>query len=161
MMEMRGISPIISAVILIAVIFAIGALVSPWMFNLIRETSNETASSTINEVKCMNAAYDFDTTYRTYGVGWDFSTANNTLGVRIKNTGTISLYNFSFELVINDTIVEYLHAKRSTQRTSSNPLKPGQTAFIDASFDRDINGSLTRLKVMNAVCPNVYAEQEF
>jgi len=160
--KLAGISPIISAVILIAITFAIATLVSPWMFNLAKDISNQTQTQTQAEIKCNNAAYGFDTSYGTYGVRWDFSpinTENNTLGVKIKNTGTVSLYNFSFELTINDTIIEYFYAKASTQRTSVNPLKPGQTAFINASFTKDVNDTLTSIKVLNAVCPNVYASQ--
>jgi flagellin-like protein len=156
-----GISPIISTVILIVVVFSIAAAVSPWMIGIVTETSNETGTSAINEIKCREAAFDFDTGYGTYGASWSFSTVNNTLGIRIKNTGTVTLYNFSFELTINDTIIEYFDATEATQRTSANPLKPRNSAFINASITKDINDTLTSLKVLNYVCPNVHITQDF
>jgi len=159
MIKRTGVSPLISTVILIALVISISAFVSPWIFNLVRNASNQTQTITDTEIKCNNAAYDFDSAYGTHGVRWSFSTRNNTLGVRIMNTGMISLHNFSFELIFNQTKVEYYHAKASTQRTASNPLKPGQTAFINASFTRDVNNTLTAVKVLNIVCPNVYASQ--
>lgn len=159
--KLAGISPIISTVILVVVVFSIAAVVSPWMIGIVTETSNETGTATSNEIRCREAAYDFDTSYGTYGVSWSFSTINNTLGVKIKNTGTITLYNFSFEITINDTIIEYFDATESTQRTPANPLKPRNSAFINASITKDINDSMTSIKVLNIVCPNVHISQDF
>jgi len=158
--RLLGISPIISAVLLIAVIFTISAFVSPWIFNLARDVTNQTQTDTQTDIKCNNAAYDFQTSYGENGVEWHFSTVNNTLGAKIRNTGTINLYNFSFELTFNETIIEYFDAKAESQRTSANPLKPGQTAFLNASFTKDVNDTLTEIKILNVVCLNVYASQE-
>jgi len=158
--KMLGISPIISTVILMVVVFSLAAAVSPWIISLVTDTSNQTSASTAIEIKCRNAAYDFDTSYGIFGVGWDFSTDDNNLGSKIKNTGTVTLYNFSFELTFNETIIEYYYATEETQRTSSNPLKPGQSAFINASLTKDVNDTLTSVKVMNIVCPDAYAAQD-
>ena len=157
----KGISPIISAVIVIAIVFIIAALVSPWMYDIVSDMTNQTQKDTSDEIKCRNAAYGFDPNYGTYGASWDFSTINNTMGIRIKNTGTISLHNFSFELTFNETIIEYFDATDYTQRTASNPLKPGQSAFLNASFTKDVNDTLTSVKITNIVCPSVYASQDF
>lgn len=157
--KMLGISPIISTVLLIVVVFSVAAVFSPWIINLVMDTSNQTGTSTTTGIKCREAAYDFDTSYGVYGASWSFSTENNTLGVKIKNTGTITLHNFSFELIINDTIIEYFYPTQATQRTSNNPLKPGHTAFINASLTKDVNDTLTSVKVLNVVCPDVYVSQ--
>ncbi|RLI98463.1 MAG: hypothetical protein DRO99_00670 [Candidatus Aenigmatarchaeota archaeon] len=157
---MKGISPIISTVILIAIIFSIATFVSPWIFQLITSTTNQTSSDTSTEIKCMNAAYDFDTGYGTYGVKWEFSTQNDTLGARIKNTGTVNLHSFQFELTFNDTIISYHNATSGTQRTRANPLKPGQSAFLNASFTDNVNDTLTAIKILNGPCPSVYVSQE-
>ena len=156
-----GISPIISTVILVVVVISIASVVSPWIIELVTETSNETGTTTTTEIKCREAAYDFDTGYGTYGVSWNFATVNNTLAAKIKNTGTITLYNFSFELTFNDTIIEYFDATAGTQRTSANPLKPRNTAFINASLTKDVNDTLTNIKVLNIVCPSVSVSQDF
>ena len=158
--KLSGISPIISTVILIIVVFSIAAAVSPWLIGLVTDTSNQTEDDVETEIKCRDAGYDFDTSYGIFGVSWSFSTENNTLGTRIKNTGTTTLYNFSFELTFNDTIIEYYDATGSTQRTSANPLKPGHTAFINASFTKDVNDTLTNVKVLNKVCKDKYAAQD-
>jgi hypothetical protein len=155
-----GISPIISAVILIVVIFSIAAVVSPWMLGLVTDTTNQTGTDVDQGIKCREASYDFDTNYGTFGLSWNFKTENNTLGARIKNTGTIKLYNFSFELIINDTIIEYFLATDQTQRTSINPMKPGHTTFLNASITKDVNDTLTSVKILNPVCPDVYAKQD-
>jgi FlaG/FlaF family flagellin (archaellin) len=154
-----GISPLISVVILISVVFVIAALVSPWMFELVRDVTDHTRNDTDTGLMCNNAAYDFDTSYATYGARWFFTTVNNTLNVKIRNTGTINLYNFSFELTFNDTVIEYYSATASTQRAASNPLKPGQAGIINASLTKDVNDTLTDIKVLNIVCPSIYASQ--
>jgi flagellin-like protein len=158
--KLAGISPIISAVIVIAIVFAIAATISPWMYSLVTGVTNQTQTSTETEIRCRNAAYDFYTSYGTYGVSWGFSTVNNTLGAMIKNTGTVNLHGFSFELIFNETIIEYFDPTSGTQKTSSNPLKPGQQAFLNASFTKDVNDTLTSVKVLNSVCLSVYASQD-
>ena len=57
-------------------------------------------------------------------------------------------------------MIEYYYTTAGTQRTSANPLKPGQTAFINASLTSDVNDTLTSVKILNIVCPNVYAKQD-
>jgi len=159
--ERLGISPIISTVILMVVVFSIAAVVSPWIIRLVTDTSTTTTNQTATGIKCREAAFDFDTGYGTYGVSWSFSTVNNTLGAKIRNTGTVTLYNFSFELTFNDTVIEYFDATAGTQRTSANPLKPGQSAFLNASLTKDVNETLTSVKILNAVCADVYVAQNF
>ena len=157
----KGLSPLISTVIIIAIVFTVAAAVSPWMYNLVTDVTNSTTHDTTSELQCRNAAYDFDTNYGTFGVSWNFSTTNNILSTRIRNTGTVNIYNFSFELTFNDTIIGYYYPTTSTQKFQSTPLKPGQTVFLNASFPEDVNDTLTDIKVMNVVCPNVFVTQEF
>jgi flagellin-like protein len=159
--KLAGISPIISTVILMVVVFSIAAAVSPWIIKLVTDTSKSTTNQTTTGIKCREAAYDFDTSYGTYGVSWSFSTANNTLGAKIKNTGTVTLYNFSFELTFNETVIEYFYATEGTQRTSANPLKPSHSAFINASITKDVNDTLTNVKILNIVCTDAYVAQNF
>lgn len=152
-----GISPIMSAVILIGIVFGIATFVSPWMYDLVTSSANETESTTLKELKCRNAAYDFDSSFGTFGVQWNFNAPNGTLGARIRNTGTINIHTFSFELIINSSIIEYVDVLAATQRGPSNPLRPGQSAFLNATFTKDMNETLKSVKILNTVCNDVYA----
>ncbi len=155
----RGISPIISVVILIVVIFSIAATVGPWMYNIVTTTTNQTSTDVDMQLLCQNTAYDFDTDYATFGVNW--SESSNILTVKIINTGTINLYNFSFEIILNSTIIRYFNATVDTQKTTANPLKPGQTTMVEAYNTTVIVGStLNEVKILNEVCPSVYINQE-
>lgn len=158
--SMKGVSPIISAVILIVVAIAISTLVGPWMYNLARTSTNETATSTITDIRCRNAGIDFDSDYATYGVDWNFTTLSDWLKVKAENTGTINLHNFSFELTINNSNILQYDVKNDSQRSLSNPLKPGQAAILEANITANISGTLNRVKLRNEVCKNVYVNQK-
>jgi len=155
----RGLSPIISVVILIVVVFSIAAMVGPWMYDIATTMSNQTSSDVDTKLLCQNTAYDFDTDYATFGVNW--SEANNALTAKIINTGTINLHSFSFETIVNSTVIKYFNVTIDTQKTASNPLKPGQTVILEADGTTYLVGStLNEVKILNNVCPSVYIRQE-
>ena len=160
-----GVSPLISMVILVAIIFGIAAFVAPWMYTMVTSVTNETAATTGQELQCQNTAYDFDTDFATFGVDWNFTGATDSLSVKVINTGNINLYGFSFELELNRTVgnpeIKYFEVNETSQRTAMNPLKPGQSAILEAVMDQDLNGTLVKLKVLNPVCPRFFVAQEF
>ena len=157
--RLHGISPIISVVILIAVIFSIAAVIGPWMYDIAKSTTNQTGTDINTQLTCQNTAYDFDTDYAIFGINW--SESNNKLTAKITNTGTINLYNFSFEILLNSTVIKYFNVNTDTQKTKANPLKPGQTAILEADNTTSLIGStLNEVKILNEVCPSVYINQE-
>lgn len=160
-----GISPLISLVIIVAIIFGITAFIAPWMYETVMSITNETSSTADTEMKCQNTAYDFDTDYGTFGADWNFTASSDTLSAKVVNTGNVNLHGFSFELELNRTIgnpsIKYFDVNSTTQKTPINPLKPGQSAILEAVMDEDLNGTLTKLKILNPVCPRYYVEQEF
>ncbi len=62
---MKGISPIVAAVILVAFVISIGLLVFGWMATLTRTTSESVSDSTITAVGCGSARVSIDTVYIT------------------------------------------------------------------------------------------------
>jgi FlaG/FlaF family flagellin (archaellin) len=161
---MKGVSPLISAIILITITFGIlGAIIGPWMFTLTYNTTQQTTESTEQKIMCTNAGYDFDPNYGINGIYWNFLGTSDELKTRITNTGTINLYNFSFEFNINITTgleTKHFSPTPSTQKTSTNPLKPGQSTILDANITEDITGTLKEVKILNDVCPSIYIDQE-
>jgi archaellum component FlaG (FlaF/FlaG flagellin family) len=109
---------------------------------------------------CQNLAYDFDNTYGTNGIIWNLTYTNTTLKAKITNTGTINVYNFSFEIIINDSVVYEADVNSSSQKTATTPLKPGQSAILVMSSSVDYNDTLTAIKVRNLVCPSKFVSQD-
>ena len=157
----KGLSPLISTVIIIGIVLAIATFIAPWAFELATSTANTTATETENQIKCQNAGYDFDTSYGTYGANWNFSETGgeDTLSVKISNTGTINLYNFSVEVETNTSEIFDFAINNTYQKTASSPLKPGQSTILHAMINVDINGTLTRVRVLNDVCKHISVKQ--
>jgi len=152
-MKMKGISPMISSVILILIVISLATIISPWVFDLVMNTTTTIGDDTISDIQCQDAAYDFVTSYGTYGVDWNFTDQAHNLNVSIKNTGTITLYNFTIEITHNTTIISVYNVTSATQKTKANPLKPSQTYIIAADISEDLNGTLNSVTVLNGVCP--------
>jgi FlaG/FlaF family flagellin (archaellin) len=163
MKKFIAVSPIVSMVIVVVTVFIIAGLVVPWYYNVTRDIANRTGTTATRDIECQSAAYDFDTSYGNFGVNWSFTGSDDTLSVKIVNTGTINLYNFSIQAGVNTgTTLEMkqFDVNATTQRLSANPLKPGQSEVLDAVITEDINGTLTEVRVLNEVCSNVLARQE-
>jgi|GEM_PF-832521 flagellin-like protein len=152
----KGISPLISMVMLIIIVFALAGLVGPWMLDIVRSSSEKTGGDVTTGLLCSKFSLAFDSSYGTNGIEYDLSGVNDVLKAKVINTGTANAYNFSFEFSFNDAIEEYLPAENS-KKTEANPLKPGQTAIISANITKDITtGALKEVKILNGVCPGFY-----
>ena len=92
---MKGISPLIAAVLLIAFTVAIATLVMGWFSTLTRETTTTVSNKTTEAVACSNAQITVEDVYVTAG-----SLASGSARVVVKNTGftilgitSIKVYN--------------------------------------------------------------------
>ena len=72
----------------------------------------------------------------------------------IRNTGTISLYNFSFEIRHNDTNITQWNATAATAINKANPLRPSESCIIAADVTEDLNGTLNEVTILNDICPS-------
>jgi flagellin-like protein len=163
---MKGISPIVSVVVLIVISLSIASLVAPWMYELVLTTANETGTSAQQQVRCRSAGLDFDSDYGYYGVQSNFSlnvSANESdwIKARIVNTGNINLYGFTFEVLIENGTEEHImhyDATDSSQQLPSDPLRPSMSAIITANITEDWNETiavLREVRILNPVCPEV------
>jgi hypothetical protein len=152
---MRGISPMISMVMLIIIVFALAGIIGPWVVDLIRTTSERTGGDVSTGMVCSKFSYAFDSDYGTDGIFYDFLGSNDQLKVKLINTGTVNAYGFSFQILTEGLIEEYMPTEPS-KITEGNPLKPGQSVILEANITRDIVDVLKEVKVLNAVCPGFY-----
>jgi len=158
---MKGVSPLISAVILLVVVFGSAALITPWMLELSGGAANQTAQTTTTQMLCQNMAYDFDTSFGSHGVTWNFTELNDTIQTKITNTGGVNIIDFSFEITVwNETAgmrIFHFEPTSDTQVTNAAPMRPGQSTILDANITQSVEGALRELKILNSVCPSVYA----
>lgn len=159
---MKGISPIISSVLLIGIVILMAITVGPWALKLATDASEGAGTDVQNELVCRQTSYAFDSGYGNSGVAWNFTGDNGTVSAKIINTGTQNLYNFSVEMLMQTPtgykliIYPDVNVTNETQRTKNNPLKPGYDWIIEAEVDNiNYTWSLLEVKVINDVCPRV------
>ncbi len=158
-MMKRGISPVVSVVILIAVSISIGVIVSTWITHLVEQ---ETSSS---ELCALNTLYNIET------ARFNIS-ADNKLLLKITNENEKELYGFG---VIMDNGTEILTMNSTNIRidqsniSSTNTLKRKQSIYLivnmtnttEESFDYQGFGlslttsSNTQIIVTNEACDSV------
>jgi hypothetical protein len=155
----KGVDPLISTILVIAIIVVIAGLLGPWAMNLGRRSVNNTGSGVNSQITCQSTSYDFDSSYGNGGVDWDFSGSSDWLRARIINTGTVNLYGFSFQLYIEGTGYKFFPTKN--QISPDRPLKPGESAVIEADITEDLAGQMTETRVTNGVCTSFSIAQEF
>jgi flagellin-like protein len=160
--RMKGISPLIATVLLIGITILMAVAIGPWAMKLATDATQGATNSANQDIICRSAAYGFDSDYGNSGVSWNFNGTNGTVTVKIINTGSQNLYNFSLELTMQTPtgarLIVYpeINITSETQRTLMNPLKPGYDWIIEAEVE-SINDtwSLTKVKVINEVCPRI------
>lgn len=154
---MKGVSPLIATTMIVVLVFVLGALVGPWMYDLARSVTSKTENETTKNIECNYAAYDFNSDYETNGVNW--TSALNSLYAEIENTGTQNLYDFSFEAKMNGTLINHYEPTTATDRTETAPLKPGQSIILNASITVNLdNTTVNSVKIINSICPDIAPE---
>ncbi len=159
---MKGVSPLISTVLLIAIVILMAAVIGPWALKIATRASDSAGTNVEQDLICRQTAYVFDSDYGNSGVAWNFNGTNGTVSAKIINTGSQNLYNFSFELLMQTPegtkliIYPEVNVTAETQRTKTNPLKPGYDWILEADV-ANINDtwSLIEVKVINEVCPKI------
>ena len=152
-MGMKGISPVIAAVLLIAITVAVGVMISSWITHWVSSRTQQASSACVT-----------NTNYRIDSVSFDSSTNNMT--IIITNLGSVELYGFTVQ-VLNGTDVWVYNSSDtrltiSPNITESNPLKEQRSAIIIINMDGDYHSALgstsDQVKVLNKACPTFSAE---
>jgi hypothetical protein len=157
-MHKKAVSALLSTIIVIGLIVTIAGIVGPWAMNFSRRQVNNTQGNVDNQISCQSTAYDFDASYGSNGVDWDFSGTSDWLRAKVLNTGSINLHSFSFQIYINGTGYKFFQAKG---QDPEKVLKPGQSIILDANITEDLSGTLTEVRILNGVCKAFILTQEF
>ncbi len=126
---MKGITTIIAFIILVAITFSIAAMMNPWIFRTITDEGEEIGNEA-DQFVCRNVQYAFISSYGSGGMDFSLCAQPRYIRARIKNYGSMDLYNFSFVLVFNDSVI-VIPVTQDTQPTDSNPLRPQEEKLIE------------------------------
>jgi flagellin-like protein len=148
---MKGISPLIGAIVLISITFTLAAMMYPWLSRLAEDSTNQTGQTTNKEIYCRDMSYDFVTSYGTNGIDWNFSGGSDYLRVQVKNYGNVDVYDFSFDLELSDFSLVRFDTTNTSQKPKVNALKPGDSAIIEADITQDLTQNLNKVIVRNGM----------
>ncbi len=152
-MGMKGISPVIAAVLLVAISVAVGVLLSSWITHWVSTRTQQASSACVT-----------NTNYRIDSATFDSST--NNLTILLTNLGNVGLYGFSVQ-VLNGTNVEVYNSTDqkvsiSPNVTETNPLKEQRSAIIiinmNGAYHSGLGSTADHIKVLNKACPTFSAE---
>ncbi|MFH0711162.1 MAG: archaellin/type IV pilin N-terminal domain-containing protein [Candidatus Aenigmatarchaeota archaeon] len=100
-LQMKGISPIIATVLLIAFTVAVAGLLSTWLTGFTSSTSKQVSDSSSITLSCSYGGVSFGSLR--------FNSSTLYIAGDLENTGTVSLGNFSLQIIYaNKSISNYL-----------------------------------------------------
>jgi len=105
---MKGISAIVSAIMLIGVSVSLATIYADWAPGISEDITGRTVEDSDQSTKCRNAALSFQNPY--------YSEAGNNVEFDLKNTGSISFNKEIKVFAVNASI-----ARNSTTTTGLNP----------------------------------------
>lgn len=152
-MGMKGISPVIAAVLLIAITVTVGVMISSWITHWVTSRTSQASSACVT-----------NTNYRVDSATFDSSTNNLTLV--LTNLGSVELHGFGVQMLNGTDVYVYNSTdprlRISPNITETNTLKEQRSAIIiiDMSDNYDLNLANTaeQIKVINKACPTFSAE---
>lgn len=116
----KGISEIISSVLLLAIAVSVAGVYAQWAPEFASNTSQEVANQAENNLKCSNAAFDIS-------------------GVEYDRTGRISTFNMSNKGTINfnnDITVTSINSSRITGQKTIRSLEVDEIRLIEIQSDK-------------------------
>jgi len=148
----KAISPLIAAVLLIAFTMAVAAILASWITGFSKSQTGYVGGKAENQIVCTYASLDAD----KGDVSYNFSTVPSTINVTVINSGSESLYNFTFIAKTNAGIYMF---EPTNQYTKANPLKKGLATVLKAVNKSASPSSAETLKELKirALCKDDYA----
>ncbi len=134
----KGISQIISAVLLVAISVSIAGIYSEWAPSFAGEISREAADQSSNELKCDSAGFNIK------NPRYDIS--GEILKVELQNTGTIRLNN--------DIQLATLNSSQVISQITVSDLEVGETELITLTSEKIPE----RLVGSSKTCPDLRVE---
>ncbi len=125
---MKGVSPMIAVVLLIAFTVAIGGIISLWLTSLTSTTTSSVSSSAEKQIKCASSTMTIKEVR--------YSTASTIVNVTVAHeTGTEKLYNLSIDVTgggaTSSNMTTAATGSRTTYfNTTADPFEQGESASV-------------------------------
>lgn len=149
---MKGLSPLLASVMLIAITFGVVGLVATWFTTMTRTQTEIIESGAIKEVNCTSARLDI--------VDVVCSNSTQELKIAINNIGQIELYDFSTLAKVNNTWYE----NSTGGPNSTHPLNPGRQTILVYGCGKEYcsgGAQVGTVRVSPSHCPQVFIEEDF
>lgn len=132
--EMKGISPLLASVLLIAITVAIATLIMGWMSTVARTTQIKVENKTSQAVDCSSASISIDDVYITAG-------SAGSANIIVRNTGQVDGLTVQSAQIYNTTGANF--------STISTPI---------TSFNKGDIATLRFLNISVATCPTDFSK---
>jgi flagellin-like protein len=152
---MKGVSPVIATILLIAVAIAVGILLTNWVTHLTITQMGNAASCSINTIYVIDSA-EFNKT----------TALNSTLLLKVTNKGAEPIYGFG-AIIDNGTAIFTFNSSSTLMDqggiSSGNTLTRERSAYLTVNMTNTTAGhtlmgtTMNNIKVTNNACPAVSA----
>lgn len=152
-MGMQGMSPIIAAVLLIAITVTVGVIIQSWVTHWVSSRTTDASSACVAS-----------TNYRIDSA--EYSTSTNNLTLTITNLGAVELYGFSVQMLNGTNVLFYNSTDPkvyiSPVITEDNPLREQRSMIMIINMANGSEPAMAttadQIKVLNKACPDFSAE---
>jgi flagellin-like protein len=150
---MKGVSPLIATVLLIAFTLSIAGLLGGWLSGLTKTQTETLEKSSQETMNCTGSMLSIVNVF----CGNSTASEPNTLRIVIANEGNNALYGFSTFAQIGFN--QYINSTGGPNSTS--PLYPGEHATLEYGCSNVCtDGSqVTKIRVSPSNCPTSWAEK--
>lgn len=133
MMRRKGVSPVVAVVILIGIAVITGGLLSSWITSFVSDSAKQDTCS-INTMYTLS-----DVTYNA---------TSGEIKLKVKNTGTVKLYNFTIEA---DNGTDIFLAQASSP-DPSYLVDTGRAQYVAANFSPENMSNILTITVLTQSC---------
>ncbi|UCG95861.1 MAG: hypothetical protein JSV92_02330 [archaeon] len=145
---MKGISPFIAAILLMAFVVAVGSIVSPWFISFTKSKSSDVEHKSEGQIDCIFSSLDFSSS----DIDYSLTTSPDWVNITLDNTGSTELYDFEITITVSDEAKIYSPTD-ATQKTFSDSLESGGRTILVTNITEDISGTLQKVRVVAKNCP--------
>jgi flagellin-like protein len=151
---MKGISPFISTILLIAITVAVAGMIGLWITTLTHTQTGIVGNKTEEDIDCRYAGIKIDDST----IQCNFAGSSDQLNFTLENTGTVDMYNFNGEIYLGGLIYSYSVYNPLTNLAfnSTYPIRPGESKTVVVNItDNLASSNPTWIRVVSR-CPTVY-----
>lgn len=146
---MKGLSPIIATVMLIALTLSVVGILATWFTSLTKGVGEDIESTSTSLINCSKANLDL--------IGVICSNSTQQLQIAVENSGQTVLYDFSVVATINDTYYQ----NNTGGPNSTDPLNPGHQTILVYGCDMcTTNAKVRMVRVTPGVCSQVHDQSD-